>query len=278
MYKEGVIMAEKHLIALDLDGTLLKDDKTISPKTKLTLQKAREEGHIVMIATGRPFRSSQPYYQELNLDTPIVNFNGAFVHHPKDKNWGVYHSPMEVNVAKEIVEACTSFQFHNIIAEVIDDVYFHYQDKKLLEIFGFGEPQVTTGDLRNFLKSSPTSMLIHTDDENMKEIRDHLSSVHAEVITHRSWAAPWPVIEIVKHGLNKAVGLKKAADYFQIPPERIIAFGDEDNDLEMLEYAGKGIAMGNAIEQVKNVAKEVTLTNEEDGIGIYLNEQLNLKI
>jgi len=270
-------MAEKHLIALDLDGTLLKDDKTISQKTKLTLQKAREEGHIVMIATGRPFRSSQPYYSELNLDTPIVNFNGAFVHHPNDKSWGVYHSPMEVGVAKEIVEACTSFQFHNIIAEVIDDVYFHYQDKKLLEIFGFGEPRVTTGDLRNFLNDSPTSMLIHADEKNVKTIREHLSSVHAEVISHRSWAAPWPVIEIVKNGLNKAVGLQKAADYFQIPPERIIAFGDEDNDLEMLEYAGHGIAMGNAIDEVKTVAKEVTLTNEQDGIGVYLEELLNLK-
>lgn len=276
--KEGVIMAEKHLIALDLDGTLLKDDKTISLKTKRVIQKAKEEGHIVMIATGRPFRSSEPYYKELKLDTPIVNFNGAFVHHPKDKNWGVFHTPLEVNIAKEIVEACTSFPFHNIIAEVIDDVYFHYQDKKLLEIFGMGKPKITTGDLRSFLNTSPTSMLIHTDEGHIKAIRDHLSSVHAEVISHRSWGAPWPVIEIVKNGLNKAVGLKRAAEYFQIPSERIIAFGDEDNDLEMLEYAGHGIAMGNAIDQVKSVAKEVTLTNEEDGIGVYLNEVLNLKL
>ncbi len=270
-------MAEKHLIALDLDGTLLKDDKTISAKTKMTLQKAREEGHIVMIATGRPFRSSQPYYNELNLNTPIVNFNGAFVHHPKDKSWGVYHSPMEINIAKEIVEACSSFPFHNIIAEVIDDVYFHYQDNKLLEIFGYGHPRVTTGDLRNYLHDSPTSLLIHADEGDVKTIRKHLSSAHAEVISHRSWGAPWPVIEIVKNGLNKAVGLQKAADYFQIPKERIIAFGDEDNDLEMLEYAGYGIAMGNAIDEVKTVAKDVTLTNEQDGIGIYLNELLNLK-
>lgn len=279
MYKEGVvIMAEKHLIALDLDGTLLKDDKTISLKTKKVIQKAREEGHIVMIATGRPFRSSEIYYKEMNLDTPIVNFNGAFVHHPRDKKWGVYHSPLEVNIAKEIVEACSSFHFHNIIAEVIDDVYFHYQDKKLIEIFGFGEPNVTTGDLRNFLNSSPTSMLIHTDEEHVQTIRDHLSNLHAEVIDHRSWAAPFHVIEIVKAGLNKAVGLKRAADYFQIPADRIIAFGDEDNDLEMLEFAGYGIAMGNGINEVKSVAKEVTLTNEEDGVAVYLNELLNLKL
>lgn len=120
-------------------------------------------------------------------------------------------------------------------------------------------------------------MLIHTEEEQLSKIRNHLSEVHAEVIDHRSWAAPWHVIEIVKSGLNKAVGLKKAADYFNIPSERIIAFGDEDNDLDMLEYAGHGIAMGNGIESVKNIANEVTLSNEEDGVGVYLNDFLNLK-
>jgi 5-amino-6-(5-phospho-D-ribitylamino)uracil phosphatase len=270
-------MAERHLIALDLDGTLLKDDKTISLKTKEILRKAKNEGHIVMIATGRPFRSSEMYYRELELDTPIVNFNGAFMHHPLDPNWGIFHEPLDIKVAKDIVEACRSFQFHNIIAEVIDDVYLHYHDEKLLEIFSFGNPRITTGDLSNFLKDSPTSMLIHTEEDELKLIRQHLSEVHAEVIEHRSWAAPWHVIEIIKNGLNKAVGLKKAADYFRIPAERIIAFGDEDNDLEMLEYAGYGVAMGNAIDLVKNVANEVTLSNEEDGIGLFLEELLHLK-
>ena len=270
-------MTEKHLIALDLDGTLLKDDKTISQKTKMVIQKAREQGHEVMIATGRPFRSSEMYYHELNLTSPIVNFNGAFIHHPKNHTWGIHHSPMDIGVAFDIVEACSGFQFHNIIAEVIDDVYVHYHDEKLLDVLGFGTPKITTGDLRSLLTDSPTSLLIHTDENHISTIRDHLSAVHAEVIEHRSWAVPWHVIEIIKFGLNKAVGLKKAAEYFQIPPERIIAFGDEDNDLEMLEYAGHGIAMGNAISELKNIAKEVTLTNEEDGIGVYLNELLNLK-
>lgn len=270
-------MTEKHLIALDLDGTLLKDDKTISLNTKKVISKAREEGHVVMIATGRPFRSSEMYYRELNLNTPIVNFNGAFVHHPLQNSWGTYHTPLDINTAKDIVEACDSFNFHNIIAEVIDDVYFHYHDEKLLDIFGLGDPNVTTGDLRRFLTDNPTSMLIHTDEEHVKTIRDHLSDVHAEVIDHRRWAAPWHVIEIVKTGLNKAVGLKTVSEYLNIPKERIIAFGDEDNDLEMIEYAGRGIAMGNAIDQLKNIANEITLTNEDDGIAKYLNDLLNLK-
>lgn len=270
-------MTEKHLIALDLDGTLLKDDKTISLKTKKVIEKAKADGHIVMIATGRPYRSSELYYHELELDTPIVNFNGAFMHHPKSPSWGFFHEPLDVKVAKDIVEACRSFNFHNIIAEVMDDVYFHYHDEKLLEIFNFGNPQITTGDLASYLNDSPTSLLIHTEEDELKLIRRHLAEIHAEVIEQRSWAAPWHVIEIIKVGLNKAVGLKRAADYYGIPSERIVAFGDEDNDLEMIEFAGHGVAMGNAIDQVKNIANEITLSNEEDGIAVFLTDLLNLK-
>jgi Cof subfamily protein (haloacid dehalogenase superfamily) len=270
-------MGEKYLIALDLDGTLLKDDKTIATKTKKVLEKAKEQGHMVMIATGRPFRSSQSYYYELGLNTPMVNFNGAFVHHPLSDNWGLFHTPLDISVAKDIVDACYTYQFHNIIAEVIDDVYFHYHDEKLIELFNTGQPKIKTGDLRRSLTDSPTSLLIHTDEKYIKSISDYLSNVHAEVIHQRSWRAPWHVIEIVKSGLNKAVGLRQVSNYLNIPKERIIAFGDEDNDLEMLDYAHYGIAMGNGITELKNIAFDTTLTNEEDGVAIYLNDLLNLK-
>lgn len=270
-------MTKQHLIALDLDGTLLKDNKTISNRSKEALFKAKKAGHIVMIATGRPFRSSSMYYKELGLNTPIVNFNGAFIHHPLDQNWGVYHDTLDLKTVKEIVEIADEFRVKNILAEVIDDVYFHYHDETLLDIFGMGEPNIETGDLRKILKHDPTSVLIHPEETNVDQIRKYLSDVHAAVIDHRKWAAPWHVIEIIKLGLNKAVGVQKVADYYNIPTERIVAFGDEDNDLEMIEHAGHGIAMGNAIDELKNIAKEVTLSNEEDGIAIYLEELLKIK-
>lgn len=83
---------EKHIIALDLDGTLLTDQKTISEKNLKTIQAAKEAGHIVVIATGRPHRGSKQYYAQMDLTTPMVNMNGAYVHHPRDKSWGVKHS------------------------------------------------------------------------------------------------------------------------------------------------------------------------------------------
>lgn len=269
-------MVQKHLIALDLDGTLLKDDKTISDLTRQTLAKAMEEGHIVAISTGRPFRSSVMYYKELGLTTPIVNFNGAFVHHPLDRSWGMHHTPLDLANVKEIIEASEGFKAKNILAEVLDDVYFHYHDERLLDIFSFGNPRIETGDLRKILAHDPTCLLIHPEEDQVDNIRRHLSEVHAEVIEHRRWGAPWHVIEIVKSGINKAVGLDKVAKSYNIPKERIIAFGDEDNDFEMIEYAGHGIAMGNAIPQLKNLANAVTETNENDGIALYLKDALKL--
>ncbi|MGM0921871.1 MAG: Cof-type HAD-IIB family hydrolase [Bacillota bacterium] len=265
-----------YLIALDLDGTLLKDDKTISPYSKEIIKKAKEAGHIVCISTGRPYRASSMYYEELELDTPIVNFNGAFVHHPKDDQWGSFHTTLSLEVVKQIVEVCEKHNVNNILAEVMDHVYFHYHDEKLLDIFTMNTSDITVGDLRKNLGDDVTSILIHASEEEVDNIRSYLSDVHAELVDHRRWAAPWHVIEIIKHGMNKAVGLKKIADSYNIPAERIIAFGDEDNDLEMLKYAGQGVAMGNAIPELKKVADRETKTNEEDGIAIYLKDALSL--
>lgn len=268
---------KQHLIVLDLDGTLLTDEKTISEKTAKTLKQAEEQGHQIMIATGRPYRASAMYYRELGLKTPIVNFNGAFVHHPTDRSWKTIHETISLPVVKDVVDAMQDFRLQNIVAEVMDDVYLQYHDTKLLDIFNFGDPVIKEGDIRTMLKVDPTSLLIQAEPDSVDPIRKHLAEVHAEVIDHRNWGAPWDVIEIVRHGLNKAVGISHVSKWLDIPRERIIAFGDEDNDLEMIDYAGVGVAMGNGIDRLKSIADEVTLTNNEDGIAEVLKERLFLK-
>lgn len=267
---------QPHLIVLDLDGTLLNDEKTISLKTKETLFKVKEAGHHVMIATGRPYRASEPYYQELGLTTPIVNFNGAYVHHPINASWQTIHSPLKLGVVHDVVESVHLLDYENLIAEVKDDVYLQTADERLSGLLSMGNPRVTVGSLKDTLKENPTSLLIQAEDENVPIIRQHLQQVHAELIEHRRWGAPFPVIEIVRRGLSKAVGIHHIAKEMHIPRERIIAFGDEDNDLEMIDYAGVGVAMGNAIPELKQIANEITVTNNEDGIAKVLIERLNI--
>ncbi|HSH25781.1 MAG TPA: Cof-type HAD-IIB family hydrolase [Massilibacterium sp.] len=264
-----------YLIALDLDGTLLQDNKTISKKTKNVITRLKNEGHVIVIATGRPYRASEIYYRELGLTTPIVNFNGAFTHDPTG-SFGTYHTPVDLSVAKDVFEICDYYSVSNYLAEVKDLVYLRHPDRTIVDVFSTGNPSIYTGDLKNIMKDSPTSLLIQPKDEQMTTINDKLKEAHAEVITHRTWSPPFQMIEIVKAGMNKAVGLQKIANYYHIPRERIIAFGDEDNDIEMLEYAGFGIAMGNAINELKSVADDVTKSNMDNGIAYYLEDRLFL--
>ncbi|MRH43360.1 Cof-type HAD-IIB family hydrolase [Aquibacillus halophilus] len=270
----------RHLIALDLDGTLLTDNKVISQRTKQTVLKAKEAGHIVVIATGRPHRASIDYYHQLGLDTPMVNFNGALIHHPTDKKWDALHSPLPVRTAKKIIQTCYELEVKNIMAEVEDYIYLDRYDEELMEILNFEKQDspVTIGSLKNELNQDPTSLLIHPREDHIKQLRQSLDDEHASVIEHRKWGAPWNVIEIVRKGMNKAVGLNRIAHYYHIDQENIIAFGDEDNDLEMIEFAGVGVAMGNGIDELKSIATHVADTNERDGIGVFLEEYLNLDI
>lgn len=267
-------MTEPYLIAVDLDGTLLNDEKSISEKTKHSLIEAQKDGHKIVIATGRPYRASRAYYDMLSLNTPIVNFNGALVHHPLDEDWGVYHSPLPFETAKTVIQTCEAFEVQNIIVEVVDDIYLRHHDEFFIDAFSEGGPRFHTGDLDELLQDAPTSIIIYPRDNSVDELRALLEKSHAEVIEQRTWGAPWNLIEIVRGGLSKAIGLQRIAKYYGIPRERIIAFGDEDNDLEMIEYAGQGVAMKNAISELKEVANAVTKSNNKDGIAEYLKDIL----
>lgn len=275
---------DRHLIALDLDGTLLSKNQTVSEHTKNVLQQAMDDGHIVVIATGRPHRSSIQHYDFLQLDTPMINFNGAFIHHPYNNTWErTLHNPFPKETALHILDACYELNVQNILAEVKDNVYLERHDEQLMNIFQSAstlEKQMpfSIGSVKQQLTEDPTSILIYPRAEHVAELTGHLSDFHATMIGHRTWNAPWHMVEIIKKGIHKAVGIKQVAEYYQIPRDRIIAFGDEDNDLEMIDYAGVGVAMGNAIDELKRVAKHVTLTNEEDGVRVFLEEYFNYAV
>lgn len=269
---------EKHIIALDLDGTLLTDEKTISEKNIKTIQAAKEAGHVVVIATGRPHRVSKQYYSQLELTTPMVNMNGAYVHHPKDRSFGIKHSPLSKDVAFDIFDIANHYGSKNIMAEIKDEVYVEKEDDSLLTNFftaGLKE-QAIFGNLKENLSDDPSSILIYPEEQAISQIHEALTENHASLIDHRNWSDPFHVVEIIRSGLHKAIGLQMISDYYDIPADRIIAFGDEDNDLEMIEYAGVGVAMGNGIDELKTLADETTLTNQEDGVGHFLEEYLNL--
>lgn len=272
----------QHLIALDLDGTLLTDQKNISDHSLRVIKEAENDGHIVVIATGRSNHSSIHYYHELELNTPIVNFNGALTFHPRNPKWGKYHYPLPEETTMAVIDACYEIGVYNILVEDLTKTFLDQYDQEIINIFetvpDMSQQGVVVGKLNKELLQDATAILIMPAEDQVDALTNYLAKNHGDVIEFRNWGAPWNIFEVTKKGVHKAFGLKKIADYFQIPQERIIAFGDEDNDCEMIEYAGVGVAMQNAIPKLKNLANYITDTNENDGVATFLTEYLNIHV
>jgi HAD superfamily hydrolase (TIGR01484 family) len=95
---------KQKLIALDLDGTTLNDQSLLSVRTKNVLARLQKDNHLVMIATGRPYRNSKEFYETLKMTTPLVNFNGALCHNPTDSNWrNYYHKTLNKDFAMDLI-------------------------------------------------------------------------------------------------------------------------------------------------------------------------------
>lgn len=267
--------AAKKLIAIDLDGTTLTREKTISKRTKRALQAAMQQGHHVVIATGRPPRASLAYYQELSLRSPMINFNGAFVHHHHDETWGHHHFPMERETAFAVLDACERLDISSIMMEVKDNYYLGSHDDGLIKFAAHdGRPPSGIGNLRELVTEHPTNVLISPGKHRMNDLRAYLHEHHADVIDHRLWGVPYHVIEVVRAGVNKGSSLALVAESLGVAREDVIAFGDEDNDTEMIRYAGLGVAMGNANPMLKSIADHITDTNDNDGIAMVLERMV----
>lgn len=228
-----------------------------------------------MIATGRPYRLSSQYYKELALHSPIVNFNGAFLHHPLDPAYqDGYHQAIDLSIVHELLDYTNQFPLSNIAAEVQDNVFLARGDDSVPANFKAGGGEVHIGNLRGKINADPTSLLFFGQTDQLDVISKHFDDTLSHIISYHTWGASWPAVEVVKYGIHKAIGVREAAKSLGFDVKDIIAFGDEMNDLEMLDYAGTGVAMGNAVSAAKNVANTVTATNEEDGIAVYLEENL----
>lgn len=272
---------DKKLIAIDLDGTTLNNQSQITQETKDAISKVIEQGHIVSIATGRPFRTSQQFYQQLNLDTPIVNFNGAWCHHPHDYNWeNGYHHRLDRDIALSFLPLKRFPIVKLISAESRDHVYVDRSDE---ETYSMGSPLRNTHTVpfdEETLNESPTSVNVFTADEYfIPFMQEQIINLYGDDVEVRTWGGPTPTLEIVAAGIQKAMGVEEIAKYYNISQENIIAFGDEANDYEMIQYAGLGVVMKNGVEGLKEVSDDITpYTNDENGLAKYLNEYFALNL
>lgn len=273
-----MIIITKKLIALDLDGTTLNNDTQISAKTIATIHAAEKQGYIVSIVTGRPNRLSENYYDELHLKTPMINFNGnlgILPHQAWDREY-------QYTIDKEIVtELLAKSKPLGLSLVAVEGRNMFLANQGLSSGFGFFPSTLTTNQIlsNKSLKENPISITVQVKPELKQGLIDFVEQQFGDEVEVSPWGGPNPIVEIATKGVHKSTGLKFLADYYGILQKDIIAFGDEGNDLTMMQYAGTGVAMKNAIAKIKGLADEVTdFTNDEDGVARYLQDRLDIAV
>lgn len=268
----------QHMIAIDLDGTTLNNESKLTDLTISTLRQLDEMGHLVIIVTGRPYRTSKHLYQQLNIQNGLINFNGALCHFPGRPHWQpTYHEELDREIAFELFANQDTLDIDLLMAEGRNQLYstsMNMPDSPYDPL----EHRKATKLTRESLIDNPTALTIFSAPEKHQLIENNIMNRYGDYVSVRTWGGPLPVLEVVRAGINKAVSVDHLAQFYHIPNKNILAFGDENNDLEMLQYAGLGVAMKNATEEVKGVADTVTnLTNHEDGLAHFLIDYFELK-
>jgi HAD superfamily hydrolase (TIGR01484 family) len=241
-------MGTYKLVALDMDGTLLNEEKLISKENREAIFAALEAGVSVIFSTGRGVQSALPYAIELGLETPIVSVNGS----------EVWKAPGEL-LSRHILSAELVRTLHEIAVE--NDVWWWAY---AVEGMFNAEKWVEHLDSVEWLKFG-----YYTEDMAvLSKIRSQVEAWGTLEITNSHPCN----IELNPKGVSKASGLEEVCKLLGISMSEVIAMGDSENDITMIRAAGLGVAMGNAQDGVKIIADLITVTNEEHAVAKIIKE------
>lgn len=261
------------MVVCDLDGTLLNDQGEITPYTKRVISEIAKRVPVIL-ATARPIRDTIFYLNNLGLTTPSIHCNGAVIYSNTHKKV-IYSNPIHSNHAKKLLALLyNSNQMYHCWAEK-NDSYWILSDKDddIKRWMSFGTKPIAKGYPNPFFNGHLDKFLVYGKNEKIIKLIDQ-EFYDQLIYTYSDSKKKW--LEILSKSAGKASSIQVLADYFNIAVEKIIAFGDADNDLDMLEMVGMGVAMGNAPSYIKSKADAVTLSNLEDGVARYLARVFNI--
>ncbi|MGI6644886.1 MAG: Cof-type HAD-IIB family hydrolase [Bacilli bacterium] len=256
-----------YLIAIDLDGTLLTDDKRITPRTVEYLHGLSKQGHYIVIASGRPLRACIKYQEQLDVKAPIICYNGALTTHPHDEHFPRRLITLELDIVRQILSEIDFSYLDNMMIETPNDIFLFKRDDQLNIFFWNEGLDINYGDPLELLKENPMT-LIFKIKKRTPQFDAFITSV-VEKHEHyrlRFWDSS-PYCEVyLEHGTKKDA-LVHLSETLHIPHEYTIAIGDAENDIQLLQWANHSIAMKNGVDVIKNAAVYITEEdNNNDGI------------
>jgi len=257
------------LLVLDIDGTVVRESNRIRESVIQAIHSAQRRGVRVAVATGRLYRSSLHAYESLGSTLPLICYEGALIREP---NTGFVHRhwPLETRIASQILDYLDRpslgdrLSVHFYIEDALH--LWNLNDASVNYLEGSKVEPIVVRDLRPLLNQTPTKVIVLSyDDQAITRLWCHLKNSYSRTQVRQTKSIT--VLEAFHPGANKGVAVSYLAENIMgLRPENVMAIGDDFNDVEMLEYAGIGVAMGNAPPAVKAIADWVAPTVEADGV------------
>ena len=254
-------MENTSIILSDLDGTLFRDDKSISDFTKETIRQAQAKGLLFGICTSRAKVNAVKFLEGIEPDILITN-GGGIVYYQDKK---IYDCEFTVEEIRKLIDAAFEVFGKDVIISADNEhaLYSNSRDE-------LGDKFWTYNDFSDFRETCMKMCIESLDKEKVEKVASVIGLDQIDYLPFSD--IPW--YKLSKKAVTKEKAIEELCRHLNIESSQIAAFGDDFNDIGMLKLCGKGIAMENAIEEVKNAADQVCASNEKDGVAKWIKDNL----
>jgi Cof subfamily protein (haloacid dehalogenase superfamily) len=255
-------------VFLDMDGTLLKSDHSVSEETVQTIQLLAKKDVPVILVSARPLNAVLPTFRRIGLPEtdPIITLNGSYI---VENDQPIFQATVDLETTARVTEEVRPYKAtiaYYVQREWFSEVKDAWTDheQKIMDV------PVEVGPISSLIKDwgvrkiAPNKMMVMSEPGNIAGIQKHLRSIYNGRLNIYPSKATY--LEVMDSRGSKSNAVKFVSERLGLVPSEVIAMGDNYNDVEMIQFAGVGVAMGNAPDDIKAVADYVTDTNNNDGV------------
>ena len=260
------------MVAIDCDETLVRSDNTVSDYTVDVLQRLHKKGIVITIATGRMYQTAKPIGLALHLgNVPMILFSGGLIQE-LESGHKLFERTVPLGTVQRIWKLASQYSWH-IQSYVDDHLLCHHEDwQSNLYERQTGAKAEFLGDSLYELSREPNKLIAIDTVKNIDSIIDTLTPIVGDTAT--LVRSQKDFLEIIAPHVSKGDALKQLAQQHGISLENIVSFGNAENDISMLSKTGYSVAVENAVDHVKSVAREVCGHHNEDGVAHWIEEHL----
>lgn len=257
-------MPQIRIAAFDIDDTLLNKDNQIPELTLCALQKARQSGVIITLVSGRAYPSARKIAQVLSFNVPIICYNGAMIKEA-DNSTPIFISYVEQDTVRQMVDYCHKYGLYLQMYDEQDNIVVEKINKKTLadpDYYNTGCSEI--GDFNKLRNIKTPKMMIFDTPDNIMRLQTKLQPLFEGRLYFTQ--SKNHLLEMMSPGVNKAISLAKFAEGLSYSAKEVMACGDNANDIEMVKWAGVGVAVANATPALKAAADYVCEYERSEGV------------